>query len=379
MIGADLLVPKSSSWFKRVILPGLAFKAVVIGGGYATGREIAEFFLPAGPWGGLAAILLATAICSGVCVATFVFARAMAALDYRSFFRALLGRGWVTFEIVYALLVILILAVFGAAAGAIATATLGLPSIVGTFALMVGIAGFAAFGNSSVERLFALVSILLYGVYAAFLVFALTTFGDRILSAFNGATFGGSSWMVGGITYVGYNIVGAVIILPATRHMTSTRDAILGGLFAGPLAMLPALMFFICMSAFMPTIGGEVLPSDFMLGKLDRPVFHVLFQVMIFAALLESGTGAVHAINERIAGVWIHKRGTAPGTAVRGAIALLVLTISMLLAQRVGLVALIANGYRAFAYILLAIYVLPLLTFGLWRVVSHKPPSKEVA
>ena len=37
-----------SSWFKRIVLPGLAFKAVVIGGGYATGREIAEFFLPAG-------------------------------------------------------------------------------------------------------------------------------------------------------------------------------------------------------------------------------------------------------------------------------------------------------------------------------------------
>ena len=37
------------SRFQRFVLPGLAFKAVVIGGGYATGRELAEFFLPAGP------------------------------------------------------------------------------------------------------------------------------------------------------------------------------------------------------------------------------------------------------------------------------------------------------------------------------------------
>jgi len=43
--------------FKRWILPGLGVKAVVIGGGYATGRELAEFFLSAGPWGGLYAIL----------------------------------------------------------------------------------------------------------------------------------------------------------------------------------------------------------------------------------------------------------------------------------------------------------------------------------
>jgi uncharacterized membrane protein YkvI len=41
-----------NSIFKRWCLPGFAFKAVVIGGGYATGRELAEFFLPSGPWGG---------------------------------------------------------------------------------------------------------------------------------------------------------------------------------------------------------------------------------------------------------------------------------------------------------------------------------------
>ena len=38
-----------SSWFKRIVLPGFAFKAVVIGGGYATGREIAEAFFNAHP------------------------------------------------------------------------------------------------------------------------------------------------------------------------------------------------------------------------------------------------------------------------------------------------------------------------------------------
>ena len=373
-----------SSWFQRFILPGFAFKAVVIGGGYATGREIAEFFLPAGPWGGLAAILLAMTICSAVCIVTFAFAHAAGALDYRSFFRALLGRGWIAFEITYALFVILILAVFGAAAGEIAKATFGLPPLAGTLALMLAIACFAAFGNSSVERLFAWVSVLLYGVYLLFLCFALTTFGDRIVAAFSGtllvsasevvsgaaAANGAASsghWALGGITYAGYNIVGAVVILPAIRHLTSRRDAVFAGLVAGPLALLPALMFFVCMVAFLPGIANEVLPSDFMLARLGQPTFHVLFQVMIFAALLESGTGAVHAINERIAVAWRHHRGDAPGAAVRGMIALVLLAGCMLLAARIGLVALIAHGYRAFAYVLLVIYVLPLLTLGLWR------------
>jgi uncharacterized membrane protein YkvI len=73
-----------SSRFQRFLLPGFAFKAVVIGGGYATGRELAEFFLPSGPWGGIAGMMLAMLLWSGICVATFLFARASGARDYPS-------------------------------------------------------------------------------------------------------------------------------------------------------------------------------------------------------------------------------------------------------------------------------------------------------
>src|SRR5215467_6328767 len=74
-----------SSRFQRFLLPGFAFKAVVIGGGYATGRELAEFFLPSGPWGGIAGMVLATLLWSAICVATFLFARASGASDYQAF------------------------------------------------------------------------------------------------------------------------------------------------------------------------------------------------------------------------------------------------------------------------------------------------------
>lgn len=368
----------TSGWFQRLILPGLAFKAVVIGGGYATGREIAEFFLPAGAWGGLAAMLLATLIWSGVCIVTFLFARALGLRDYRAFFQALLGRFWIAFEIAYALFVVLILAVFGAAAGAIGAATLGLPSIAGTLALMLGIAGFAAFGNASVERLFTWVSFLLYGVYALFLVLMLARFGGPVRDAFASAP-PGEGWALGGATYAGYNIIGAIVILPVTRHLLSNRDAVIAGAIAGPLAMLPALLFFICMMAFMPAIASETLPSDYMLVRLDQPVFHLFFQLMIFAALLESGTGAVHAINERIASAWRKHRDTVPGPRARAVIAALLLIACMLVAERVGLVALIANGYRFLSYMLFAVYILPLLTVGLWRLRHRHIHLKESA
>ena len=361
-----------SSRFQRFLLPGFAFKAVVIGGGYATGRELAEFFMPSGPWGGIAAMLLATVIWAAVCVATFLFARRFEALDYQTFVRALLGPASIVFEVSYVLFVILILAVFGAAAGALGKATLGAPEIAGTLALMGAIAFVVAFGNASVERLFKYVSFLLYAVYVLFVILSFTHFGDKISAGF-GAPAPMDGWALGGLTYASYNIVGAVVILPVLRHLTSDRDAVIAGLIAAPLAMLPALMFFCCMIAYYPGIANETLPSDFLLQRLNLPLFHLAFQLMIFAALLESGTGAVHAINERISNTLRNHQRAALGRPARLIIALVILAGCMLLAQRFGLVTLIARGYRALAIIFLVVYVLPLLTVGVARLARGRP------
>ena len=358
------------SRFQRFVLPGFAFKAVVIGGGYATGRELAEFFMPSGPRGGVLGMLLAMGIWSAVCATTFVFARTANAHNYLSFFKSLLGPFWPVFELAYVLLLVLILAVFGAAAGAIGAALFGWPTLVGTLCLVAGIALFTTLGNVSVERLFKWVTFFLYGVYAVFVVLSLSRFGDRVIANFAAPT-PTTGWMLGGLTYAGYNIIGAVVILPVVRHMLSNRDAVIAGLLAGPLAMIPALLFFICMVAYYPQIATQTLPSDFLLQRLSLPIFHLLFQLMIFAALLESGTGAVNAINERVAAAYAAT--TAPSRreqvlprAARLGIAATLLIGSIFFANRFGLVALIAKGYRALAWIFLAIYVLPLMTRGGW-------------
>jgi len=366
----DESVQTGPTRFQRFLLPGLAFKAVVIGGGYATGRELAEFFLPSGPWGGIAAMVLAMALFSLVCIATFLFARATATRDYQSFFRALLGPGWVVFEAVYILFVVLILAVYGAAAGAIGAAVFGAPVVAGTLSLMAGIALFVTFGNKSVERLFEYVSYLLYGVYALFILLAFWRFGDRIGVGF-ALDVPAQGWAIGGITYASYNIIGAIVILPVVRHLTSSRDAVIAGAICGPLAMLPALLFFTAMVAFYPEIAGATLPSDFLLSRMGLPAFHLLFQLMIFSALLESGASAVHAINERVDKAWQRRRGARLTHRARLFIALALLVLCMLLAGRFGLVALIAGGYRLLAYLMIAVFILPLATFGVAHILRR--------
>ncbi|MFC3052323.1 YkvI family membrane protein [Kordiimonas pumila] len=356
-----------SDWFRRIILPGLAFKAVVIGGGYATGRELVTFFLGSGPLGGLYGLVLAMLIWSCICAVTFSFAHQTNSYDYRSFFKKLLGPLWPLFEAAYFLALMVTLAVFAAAAGEIGSALFNWPTLLGALLLMGSITMFAMFGNDSVEHLFKYVSYFLYVTYAVFIVLSVSSFGHQIAMAFEGQP-STDGWALGGMTYAGYNVVGAVTILPIIRHMRSKKDAVQAGLIAGPLAMVPAILFFIAMVAFYPEIGNERLPSDFLLDRLNMPVFRYIFQAMIFAALLESGVGGVHAINERIAKSYHEKTTRDLSKFARLGITLTVLVLSIFVAGHFGLVALIAQGYSFLAYVFLAIFLAPLVTVGLWRV-----------
>ncbi|MGH8226335.1 MAG: YkvI family membrane protein [Steroidobacteraceae bacterium] len=358
------------SAFRRYFLPGFAFKAVVIGGGYATGRELAQYFLPSGPRGGLLGMLLAMALWSLCCVVTFLFARSTHSRDYGTFFRHLLGPAWFLFDVAYACAVLVGLSVFGAAAGAIVAALFGWPEIVGTLGLIAGIAAIAAFGNDSVERLFKYATYFLYAVYVLFFVLTFVKCFGRIETSFL-TSYPMTHWATGGATYAAYNAVGAVVILPVLRHLTSNKDAVISGLIAGPLAMLPAVLFFICLTAFYPNIDASVLPSDYILRRLNVPVFHFVFQLMILVALLESGTSLVHAINERVAGI-LRPRGRALSTATRLWISGGMLVVSIFIAARFGLVTLIARGYLALAYVFLAVFVAPLLTYGLWTFLRNR-------
>ena len=133
-------------------MPGLGFESVVIGGGYATGRELVEFFLRHGPLGGLFG-LLATLLVWGIVLAvTFEFARLSRSYDYRTFFRHLLGRGWIAFDVLFCSLLVLTLSVIGAACGSIFHDAFGHPRILGASAMMALAALLVYFGSTVVER-----------------------------------------------------------------------------------------------------------------------------------------------------------------------------------------------------------------------------------
>jgi uncharacterized membrane protein YkvI len=106
-------------WIQVYLLPGAVLQSVMVGGGYGTGREVVEFFTRFGMWGGIAGIAVATIAIAVVFALSLEIARAHRAFDYRSFFIVLLGPFWVLYEVLLIALVMLVLAVIGAAAGGV--------------------------------------------------------------------------------------------------------------------------------------------------------------------------------------------------------------------------------------------------------------------
>lgn len=347
---------------RRFLLPGFVFQSVVIAGGYGTGRELVEYFLSRGPLGGLLAMALSTLLFSAVCVASFEFARVFRAFEYRSFFQKLLGRHWVAFEVLYIALMMIVLAVIGAAAGSIFEETFGLHYLAGVAAIMTLVAALVFGGNRLIERAFTGWSAVLYLVYAIFFVWCLASFSTEIRAALSSGEIEGS-WVRSGFEYVGYNLGVLPVVLITIRHARSRRDTFVSGLLAGPIGMIPALLFFVAIAGQYPGIVDESLPANRMLSLLGSRGFQIAFQVMLFGTLAETGAGLIHAVNERIAQGYRDRARELPSlTRVVAAVGMLAL--GALIAQ-VGLIPLIGVGYRYISYGYLAVFVLPVLTWGL--------------
>lgn len=354
----------TSTWFQRYLLPGFVFQAAVIAGGYATGRELVEFFLPAGPWGGLLGMAVSMLVWSVVLMLSFELARVARAYDYRSFFKVLLGRGWFVFEIGYFALMIIILAVMGAAAGEIAHSLFGLPKLAGSLG-MIAATGLMLFYSSAVIEKFLTLSVgYLYLVYLVFLVWSVIAFGDLIQANFATVPVT-DGWFTAGITYAGYNVATIPAVLFCIRHLGNRREALAAGALAGPLGMLPGVVFYIAMMGYYTQIGAEALPSAFLLAKLQAPWFEWAFQIAVLLTLVDTGVALLHAMNERVAKAFEERQQPMP-QALRPGLAVGVMLLAVYAASAVGLVDLIAKGYGSLTWLFLAVYVLPLMTWGVW-------------
>lgn len=363
----------SSSVFRKYLLPGFVFQSVVIAGGYGTGRELVEYFLNYGPLGGLLGMFLVTTLLWSLILAvTFEFSRRFRAYDYRTFFKSLIGRFWFLFEIIYFYSLFLVLAVIGSAAGILLRDNFGLPYIVGV-AVMLAAVGLLTFkGRGWIEKFLSSWSLLLYLVYGAFLVVALFQFGPEIKRNLSTTTVL-PGWLLGGFKYALYNMGVIPAVFFCLSHIKTRKEALSAGILGGIIGIFPGFLFYIAVLGQYPAVLPEEVPSIFVLGKAGMPFFLILFQIVLFGTLIETGTGYIHAVNERIRST-LEAKGKEFPPWLRPMVAVVLLSVGLGLST-FGLIDLIAKGYGSLSWGLLAVFFLPLMTLGLYKLTRRNNPA----
>ena len=356
----------NSSFFQKYLLPGFIFQSLIIGGGYGTGRELVEFFLHEGPISGLVNMGVATIIWSVVLAICFEFARKRKYYDYRSFISGLLGKWWFTYEILYLIGLVLVVSVMGSASGEIFNEMFDLPELFGIIIMMTLVGIIVYYGTTLVEKVLSFWSIILYAAFAIMFISVFIMFSNDISLSFSQQS-ADTNWTMGGVKYAAYNIGLAPAILFCVRHFDSRKEALISGIFAGLIGMLPALVMFIAMLSQYPQIISETVPINIILENIGWTPFKFMFQIVLFGTFIETGVGLIHGFNERILSV-------KPDLldSWRAIIGIFLLLISIFFANQIGLIGLIANGYGALTWGYWIIFVIPIITIGLKKILNDE-------
>lgn len=349
----------------RLLVPGLMFQSLLVGGGYGTGAEIAQYFGRYGLWGGLLGMGAAAALWSLVCAVTFEFARVFRTWDYGSLMRALLGKWGVWYDAGCFIMTLLVLGVADATAGTMA-ALAGLPAWTGG-ALVSGCAVWLVFrGTEAVERALSLWSYVLYAVYLLFLLAVFRRFGGAIREELlRGAAAPG--WLGSGLRYASYNLVMVPLVLYTIRDVKRRREAAVCGLLAGLLAILPGVCLLLAMGCGLEAVLAAEAPVGVLFRLLDIGWLQTLFEIVLFGTLIETAAGFIKAAADRAEAAW---RGKAVRLPAAVGLAAAGLGVSAL-----GLGNLVERGYGAAGRVFLALYALPMLTLGVRKILRASSPK----
>lgn len=361
--------PSVAFWLKRVFLPGIILQSVLIGGGYATGREIVEYGGKFGAGGWISGL----AIFFGFSLLTFLSieaSRYWKVYDYKSLLNKLVGPGWIVYEVVYLLGAILTIAVMASAAGEILHQTLNFNKWVGVVLITV-IVGFLNYkGEATIAKLETIGSIALFIAYFLFTFTVFTNKGNEIAKTFSDWDTSYLSQPPGlgilvwtGILYVGYNLG----VFPASfftfKDVHTRKESAIAAMISGLLMTIPWFLTYFAIMAYYPdkSVLESTVPWLNMLAEFN-PLLIAVFGVVVGWTLIETATGMIHAFISRIETEAMAK-GKSLQKITKAYISLAALIASLMLSQ-VGIINLVAQGYSMMAYAMIAVYALPLLIFA---------------
>jgi uncharacterized membrane protein YkvI len=265
-----------------------------------------------------------------------------------------------------------------AATGEILNSTLGLNYWVGVVLIIVIVGLLNFYGEGVIERFKSVGTALLYLGYITFAALVISRNWDQIKATLSSGDHSlhpdisllAVLWT--GIVYVGYNLAVYPAALFTVRRQTRMRETVGAGLLAGVLMTIPWFLTYFALMGFYPRddIFGATVPWLEMLGGHGAWVV-VVFGVVVGWTLIETATGMIYALVARVDQNLLDADRRPMSRRTGGLVAVVTLVLALLLAQ-VGIIDLIAKGYTAMGYGMIAVFAVPLLVRGTYLIVTRR-------
>ena len=356
--------------FRVLIVPSAVFLSVLFGAAYGSGREVVEFVSSNGPTGGLVAILTLVITHSVLLVLSFELARIYRSYDYVSFFRILLGKGWFLYEIVILFGLVIALSITTTVGGTVLDDHFGIGAVIGSVLILGLIVVLNYHGRKIVEQSMMVSVVALFAVLAVLIAQLVNEHAERVARAFadhphqEGGVYTGLKYAIGGGGYL-------PLLLYCATGLRTRGEAVTAGLAAATIAAVPALIFHFAFMAGFPAVVEQRLPAYWMFEQISTPFMLNVYVLVMFVLVAQTGVGVLQGLIERI-DTWYRRRKARPlGRIGHGAIAGGAAIVSTALGS-MGIVALILRGYTVMFAGFIVVFVVPLLTYGVYLVVRGR-------
>lgn len=292
----------------KILLPGIVLQSVLMGGGYATGREIIEYGGKFGAYGWVSGVFTFFTF-AVIAVLTFELARIYRIYDYKSILKQIIGKAWPIYDILYVILLFLIISIMASATGEILQQTISLNYMVGVVILILIVAFLNFFGSAFIAKFETYGTIALYAAYIIFTIMVISANKDNIATVMatqdtsyvENATL--PMAMVTGIIYASYNLSAIPAGLFTLRAQTKRSESIISGIIGALLMTIPWFLTYFAVMGYYPddSIIGASVPWLVMLQSVsDSNIPVLVFGVVAGWTLIETATGMIHALLERL-------------------------------------------------------------------------------
>jgi uncharacterized membrane protein YkvI len=340
------------------------------GGGFASGRQVVEFYVNYG-WYAIFTPIIAVTLMAIVYYYAWEFTVIHKTYDYRNWanqfykpFEKVLAP---VYEIIFNLILLTATAVAFATGGATIQETLGTPYIVNTIVIAVFIFFLTIYGADVIRKASSLMAVFIIAglviIYGSNIIARLPQIIEVIKSAPSPHGFGTALWKA--IVYAGFQVTLIGAFIAVSDVLKDRKEAMKATIYGFIINCGLLLLASAVLISFYPKILQEKVPVLYVIRNgVGSGWMEFIISLLILLGVVSTGVNLIYGGAKRIMMLW---PGDSKQQHTRNIIASGIYVIITWAIALFGLIPLIAKGYGYIGYVSIFAIIIPVVYFGLFK------------